>query len=63
MHITASVYINDDETDLHQDYDIWREKLAPHEPYSSIPTMGMKSLLLSTSAGNKRSEMQVKYHI
>jgi secondary thiamine-phosphate synthase enzyme len=34
MHITASVFINDDESGLHQDYDKWLEKLAPHEPVS-----------------------------
>lgn len=34
MHITASVFINDDEHGLHQDYDRWLEKLAPHEPVS-----------------------------
>ena len=34
MHITASVFINDDETGLHQDYEKWLEKLAPHEPVS-----------------------------
>lgn len=34
MHITASVFINDDENGLHQDYDQWLEKLAPHEPVS-----------------------------
>jgi secondary thiamine-phosphate synthase enzyme len=34
MHITASVFINDDEPGLHQDYDEWLEKLAPHEPVS-----------------------------
>lgn len=34
MHITASVFINDDETGLHQDYDDWLERLAPHEPLS-----------------------------
>jgi secondary thiamine-phosphate synthase enzyme len=34
MHITASVFINDDESGLHQDYDHWLEKLAPHEPVS-----------------------------
>jgi secondary thiamine-phosphate synthase enzyme len=34
MHITASVYINDDEDGLLQDYDSWLEKLAPHEPVS-----------------------------
>jgi secondary thiamine-phosphate synthase enzyme len=34
MHITASVFINDDESGLHRDYDRWLEKLAPHEPVS-----------------------------
>ena len=34
MHITASVFINDDERGLHSDFDKWREKLAPHEPTS-----------------------------
>jgi len=34
MHITASVFINDDERGLHQDYETWLEKLAPHEPVS-----------------------------
>jgi secondary thiamine-phosphate synthase enzyme len=32
MHITASVFINDDESGLHNDYDAWLEGLAPHEP-------------------------------
>jgi len=32
MHITSSVYINDDESGLLQDYDDWLEKIAPHEP-------------------------------
>ena len=32
MHITASVFINDDESGLHYDYDIWLERLAPHSP-------------------------------
>jgi secondary thiamine-phosphate synthase enzyme len=32
MHITASVFINDNESGLHQDYDKWLERLAPHEP-------------------------------
>ena len=32
MHITASVFINDDESGLHADYDRWLEQLAPHEP-------------------------------
>ena len=34
MHITASVFINDDESGLHQDYEKWLERLAPHEPIS-----------------------------
>lgn len=34
MHITASVYINDAESGLIQDYDDWLEQLAPHEPVS-----------------------------
>jgi len=32
MHITASVFINDDERGLHSDYEDWLEKIAPHEP-------------------------------
>jgi len=32
MHITASVFINDDESGLHEDYEEWLENLAPHEP-------------------------------
>ena len=35
MHITASVFINDDEGGLHQDYERWLEGIAPHEPVSS----------------------------
>ncbi len=34
MHITASVFINDDEAGLHHDFDVWLEKLAPHKPVS-----------------------------
>jgi secondary thiamine-phosphate synthase enzyme len=34
MHITSSVFVNDDESGLHQDYDDWLEELAPHEPIS-----------------------------
>ena len=34
MHITASVFINDDESGLHADYEKWLEKLAPHSPTS-----------------------------
>ncbi len=35
MHITASVFINDDEPGLHHDYGVWLEELAPHEPLSN----------------------------
>lgn len=35
MHITASVFVNDDERGLHRDYERWLEKLAPHEPTSA----------------------------
>ena len=34
MHITSSVFINDDESGLHQDFEKWLEKLAPEKPYS-----------------------------
>jgi len=40
MHITASVYINDDEPGLIKDYDVWLEKLAPHEPVSAYQHNG-----------------------
>ena len=36
MHITASVFINDDESGLHHDYKKWLEELAPHEPLKSL---------------------------
>ena len=32
MHITASVFINDNESGLHHDYEVWLEKIAPHDP-------------------------------
>jgi secondary thiamine-phosphate synthase enzyme len=34
MHITASVFINDDEPGLHHDFEVWLERLAPEKPYS-----------------------------
>lgn len=42
MHITASVFINDDEGGLHQDYKEWLEKLAPHEPVSQYRHNGFE---------------------
>ena len=35
MHITASVFVNDDEAGLHKDFDDWLERMAPHEPVSA----------------------------
>jgi len=40
MHITASVFINDDESGLHQDYEKWLEKLAPEKPYDQYAHNG-----------------------
>jgi secondary thiamine-phosphate synthase enzyme len=40
MHITASVFINDDESGLHQDYEVWLEKLAPEKPHSQYKHNG-----------------------
>lgn len=40
MHITASVFINDDEPGLHRDYERWLEKLAPEKPYSQYDHNG-----------------------
>ena len=34
MHITSSVFINDDEAGLHRDFEVWLEKLAPEEPHT-----------------------------
>jgi len=40
MHITASVFINDNESGLHADYEKWLEKLAPEKPYSQYAHNG-----------------------
>ncbi|MDD5696169.1 MAG: secondary thiamine-phosphate synthase enzyme YjbQ [Bacteroidales bacterium] len=40
MHITSSVFINDDESGLHHDFEIWLEKLAPEKPYSQYQHNG-----------------------
>ncbi len=42
MHITASVFINDDEKGLHQDFERWLEKLAPEKPYSQYAHNGFE---------------------
>ncbi len=43
MHITASVFINDDEKGLHQDFERWLEKLAPEKPYSQYAHNGFEN--------------------
>jgi secondary thiamine-phosphate synthase enzyme len=42
MHITASVFINDDESGLHSDFEVWLEKLAPEKPYSQYRHNGFE---------------------
>ncbi|MCF7793292.1 MAG: secondary thiamine-phosphate synthase enzyme YjbQ [Candidatus Cloacimonetes bacterium] len=42
MHITASVFINDDESGLHADFEKWLEKLAPEKPYSQYQHNGFE---------------------
>lgn len=42
MHITASVFINDDEPGLHSDFEKWLEKLAPEKPYSQYAHNGFE---------------------
>jgi secondary thiamine-phosphate synthase enzyme len=54
MHITASVFINDDESGLHSDIDIWLEKLAPEKPYSQYRHNGYED---NADAHLKRSVM------
>jgi len=42
MHITASVFINDDELGLHHDFEVWLEKLAPEKPYNQYRHNGFE---------------------
>lgn len=42
MNITASVFINDDESGLHHDYEVWLEKMAPEKPYSQYRHNGFE---------------------
>jgi len=42
MHITASVFINDDESGLHNDFEVWLEKLAPEKPHSQYRHNGFE---------------------
>ena len=54
MHITASVFINDDESGLHQDFERWLEKLAPEKPHSHYAHNGFED---NADAHLKRSVM------
>ena len=54
MHITASVFINDDEPGLHGDYETWLEKLAPEKPYSQYQHNGFED---NADAHLKRTRM------
>ena len=54
MNITASVFINDDESGLHQDFETWLEKLAPEKPYSMYHHNGYED---NADAHLKRSIM------
>lgn len=54
MHITASVFINDDESGLHHDFEIWLEKLAPEKPYNQYQHNGYED---NADAHLKRSIM------
>ena len=54
MHITASVFINDDESGLHHDFEVWLEKLAPEKPYSQYKHNGFED---NADAHLKRSIM------
>jgi secondary thiamine-phosphate synthase enzyme len=42
MHITASIFINDDESGLHHDFEVWLEKLAPEKPHSQYKHNGFE---------------------
>lgn len=54
MHITSSVFINDDESGLHQDFEVWLEKLAPEKPHSQYKHNGFED---NADAHLKRSIM------
>ncbi len=54
MHITASVFINDDESGLHNDFEVWLQKLAPEKPHSQYRHNGFED---NADAHLKRSVM------
>ena len=54
MHITASVFVNDNESGLHHDFEVWLEKLAPEKPHSQYQHNGFED---NADAHLKRSVM------
>ena len=59
MHITASVFINDDESGLHHDFEVWLEKLAPEKPYTQYKHNGFED---NADAHLKRTIMINKHN-
>ena len=69
MHITASVFINDDESGLHQDYKDWLQKLAPVDPSPKVyrhnrtgeacPEGIEGTMLMRTGNGTQRAELRI----
>ena len=58
-YITSSVFINDDESGLHHDFEVWLEKLAPEKPYSQYRHNGFED---NADAHLKRTVMDVKLY-
>jgi hypothetical protein len=60
-HITASVFISDDEYGLHQDYEVWLEDLAPHAPIDQAgPEAGCTTALARMPVLNEVTGMQTR---
>jgi len=57
MHITSSVFINDDESGLHHDFEVWLEKLAPEKPYEQYRHNGYED---NADAHLKRTIMGIE---
>ena len=69
MHISASVFINDDESGLHRDFERWLEKLAPEKPYEQYEHNGyednadahLKRIIMLKSKSNIRTKQIATY--
>jgi hypothetical protein len=61
QHITASVFINDDESGLHHDYEVWLERLAPHAPIDQAgPEAGCTTAAVRTPVLNEVTGMPTR---